>query len=87
MSPPRIRCRFFMINSLFLLTNGKDICIILLMLKKEDIILNQIVVALGIGLIWWIASSVDPSGAEEFVGTLAFAWIATAIVGCFEKFE
>ena len=57
------------------------------MLEKEDIILNQIVVALGIGLIWWIANSVDPSGAKDFAGTLAFAWIVTGIVGCFEKFE
>lgn len=57
------------------------------MLEKEDIILNQIVIALCIGFFWWLASGVDPSGAEEFAGTLAFAWIVTAIIGCFEKFE
>ena len=69
------------------MTNGKDICIILLMLEKEDIIYNQIVIALVIGFFWWVVSGVDPYNAQENAGTLVFAWIVTAVIGCFEKFE
>lgn len=57
------------------------------MLEKEDIIYNQIVIALVIGFFWWVVSGIDPYNAQENAGTLAFAWIVTAIIGCFEKFE
>ena len=57
------------------------------MLEKEDIIYNQIAIALVIAFFWWLVSGVDPRGADEYVETLVFAWIVTAIIGCFEKFE
>ena len=57
------------------------------MLDKMEILYNQIAIALVIAFFWWLVSGVDPSGADEYVGTLVFAWIVTAIIGCFEKFE
>ena len=57
------------------------------MLDKMEILYNQIAIALVIAFFWWIVSGADPSGADEYAGTLVFVWIITAIIGCFEKFE
>jgi hypothetical protein len=56
------------------------------MLEKEEIIINQIIVALVIWFIWSLASGVDQYNARFNVGTLYCAWVVTAIVACFKKF-
>ena len=57
------------------------------MLEKEEILLNQIAIALVIGFYYWLVQGLDPYNANENMGTLLFAWIVTGIVGCFKKFE
>ena len=56
------------------------------MLSKEEIIINQIITALIIWLMWSLAHGTDPYNANSNVGTLICAWIFTAIVACFKKF-
>ena len=55
------------------------------MLDKIEILYNQIAIALVMLFFWWVISGVEPNGDSE--GTLMFAWIVTAFIGCFHKFE
>jgi hypothetical protein len=56
------------------------------MLKIQEIIVNQIIIALIIWGIWELAYATDASSASSNASTLVFAWIITGIIGCFKEF-